>query len=453
MLDDNQTGSAKLAILTERQSIAGIDWQELQPDSNYTWLTEGLHTEFDDFLPLGTKEAKGEHALDAEAIFKSYSGGVKTNRDDWAYDYNRDALVAKIKRFIEAYNGELDRWKRRTNKAVSVDDFVTYDDSKIKWSRDLKLDLQRGHDAEFAEAKLRSSLYRPFSKQWLFFDRILNEEVYQLPQIFPTPASEAENIVIVVSDHGHRSGFSTLATNVISELHVLASTDGFQCFPFYTYAEDGSSRRENITDWALAQFRAQYGSDVSKRDIFHYVYALLHHPTYRQRYAENLKRELPRIPLLPERAAFDALVQAGAALADLHLHYEQAPEYPLRQIETPGVRFTYYVRKMRLSPDKASVIVNDALALAGIPPDAFSYRLGNRSALEWVIDQYQVSNDPRSGITSDPNRPQGGDFDDYIVRLLKRVVTVSLKTVEIVQRLPALPDTPPQGEKRRTENP
>lgn len=171
-IDDKQSGDMKLAVLSHAQSLAHLEWQLLQPDGNYFWLTEGMRTEFADFLPIGTQEAKAERALDAEAIFKSYGRGVATSRDDWAYDYHREALAVKIKRFIETYNSQVDSWKRRTDRTVPVDDFVSYDDTKMKWSRDLKLDLQRGHYAEFADTKMRQSLYRPFCKRWLFFDRI-----------------------------------------------------------------------------------------------------------------------------------------------------------------------------------------------------------------------------------------------------------------------------------------
>jgi predicted helicase len=436
-LDDNQSGSAKLALLTSSKSISGLEWQELQPDNNYTWLTEGLQPEFGDFLAVGTKQTKTDHALDAETIFKNYSSGVKTNRDDWVYDYNRDRLIEKVKRFIKTYTRELDSWRRREDKTISVDNFVSYDDTDIKWSESLKQDLLRGIETRFDEAKIHSSLYRPFCKQWLFFDRVLNERVYQLPHFFPTPASEAENAAICVAGVGDRKGFGCLITNLIPSLDL--AFEKAQCFPYYTYDEDGSNRKENITDWALAQFQAQYGAEVSKRDIFHYVYALLHHPAYRQRYAENLKRELPRIPLVPDRASFEQFAQAGAALAHLHLHYDQAEAYPLAAKETPGERFTYYIKKMRLSPDKRAILVNDALTLEGIPPETFQYRLGNRSALEWVIDQYQVSTDPRSGIVTDPNRRADADYDDSIVQLLRRVITVSLQTVALVDGLPALP--------------
>ena len=205
-----------------------------------------------------------------------------------------------------------------------------------------------------------------------------------------------------------------------------------QCFPFYTYDEDGSNRRENITDWALAQFRAQYQDDtISKWDIFQYVYGLLHHPGYRERYQANLKRELPRLPFAPDFRAFAA---AGARLAEIHVGYEEMAPYALEEIEAPGQTLDYRVEKMRLSKDKTQIRYNDFLTLGEVPAQAFDYRLGNRSALEWVIDQYRVKTDKRSGIVNDPNR---ADESRYIVNLLGRVIAVSLETVEIVAGLPA----------------
>jgi len=207
--------------------------------------------------------------------------------------------------------------------------------------------------------------------------------------------------------------------------------DGNQCFPFHTYSEDGTNRTENITDWALEEFRKQYkDSSITKWDIFHYVYGYLHSPGYRAKYAANLKRELPRIPYAPD---FWAFAKAGKRLAEIHVHYEDQPEYPLTQVENPLKALNWRVEKMKLSPDKSAVIYNDFLTLTGIPPAVYEYRLGNRSALEWIIDQYRVKTDPRSGITNDPNNP---DDPDYIVRLLKKIVTVSLETVEIVKGLP-----------------
>jgi predicted helicase len=420
----------KLDFLAERKNVASIDWLQLNPDTNHTWITEGFHPEFTTFFPLGSKKAKSLQNGTASTLFKLYSGGVKTNRDEWAYDFNKSLLADKVQRFITAYNGEVDRWHRRGNDPTPIDDFVTYDDKKVKWSRDLKLDLQRGRFVEFSTEKLRVSLYRPFCKRWLFFDRILNEEIYQIPQIFPIPAREQENIAIWLKVGSEWPMFA-LATNIIPD---LLPQGGSQCFPYYTYAEDGSNRRENITDWALEQFQARYGEGVSKQDIFHYVYALLHHPQYRERYAENLKRDLPHISLLARIEAYQTAVRVGQALMDLHVNYELQEPYPLTSQEDPSVPFSqlYLVEKMRLSPDRCAVIVNTGLTLAGIPEECFRYRLGNRSALEWVIDQYRVSKDARSGILSDPNRL---DDPEYIVRLVAQVVAVSVKTVELVDEL------------------
>ncbi len=419
----------KLSFIAKAGNLDKIEWVTPQPDGKNTWLTEGMRSDFDAFLPLGTKEAKAERSVDVQTIFRNYGRGVATCRDDWAYDFDKKKLVAKIKRFIDTYNGEVDRWHRRGSDTIPVDSFVSYDDTKIKWSRDLKLDLRRGHYAMFSDTKVRTSLYRPFCKQWLFFDRILNEEVYQYPQILPTILSEVENIGICFSGVGSNKPFHCLASSIIPCLDMLEKT---QCFPYYTYSEDGSNRRENITDWALAQFQANYGSEVTKWDIFHYVYALLHHPQYRERYAENLKRDLPHLPLLQNKEVFLTCVRIGRQLMELHLTYEQAKEYPLHWLENQDIPFSWHVKKMRLTPDKTAIVVNESLTLAEIPPACFAYRLGNRSALEWIIDQHQVSEDKRSGIVSDPNNP---DDEEYIVRLVGKVVTVSVETVKLVEEL------------------
>ena len=222
--------------------------------------------------------------------------------------------------------------------------------------------------------------------------------------------------------------------NLIPDLHTLSTSDGFQCFPFYIYDEDGTNRRENITDWALSQFRTHYQDDtITKWDIFHYNYGLLHHPDYRQKYEANLKRDLPHIPFATD---FWGFAEAGARLADLHVTYESQPEYDkLKFVQTPDVPLNWRVEKMKLSKDKTSLIYNDFLTLSGIPSKVFDYRLGTRSALEWVVDQYRVKIDKRSGIVNDPNR---ADDPQYIVRLIGKVITVSLETVDIVSTLPAL---------------
>lgn len=295
----------------------------------------------------------------------------------------------------------------------------------------MKLDLQRKREAQFQSSKVRSALYRPFQNVWVYFDRLWNEEVYSLPTIFPDQSSETQNRLLVLSDIGARAPYTSFLTNVIPDLH-LCSSDAFQCFPFYTYNEDGSNRKENITDWALEEFRIQYkDKKITKWDIFHYTYAVLHDPEYRERYAANLKRELPRIPYAPD---FHGYAKTGKRLAEIHVEYEKQKPYKLAEKENKG-GFTWRVEKMRLSKDKTALTYNEHLTLSGIPPEVYEYRLGNRSALEWVVDQYQVSTDKRSGIVNDPNRE---DDPEYIYRLIGRVITVSLETVEIVKQLPGL---------------
>ncbi len=266
---------------------------------------------------------------------------------------------------------------------------------------------------------------------------------------------QCENQILCVTAHS-QTPFSILIASVLPE-HAVGGRAG-QCFPFYVYDEKGTNRRENITDWALDQFRAHYAKpkkkstgkkdEITKWDIFHYVYGLLHHPGYREKYGDCLKRELPRIPYAPD---FWAFAQAGKELAHWHLDYEDIEPYELDYIEKGGKPLSYRVEKMKvLGPDGKSarkidssegyadsdrfaVVVNDTLTLDGIPPQVFDYRIGNRAALEWVVDQYRVKTDKRSGITHDPNN---SNAPEYIVRLIGQVVRVSLETVRIVNGLP-----------------
>ena len=431
--DEMWNKKQKFDFLSECQHTGGVEWKSVQPDIRYTWLTEGLQIEFDTFIPMGTKEAKSVKGTVDDVIFKMYSNGVKTNRDAWGYNFNRNTLTENIQQTMEFYNAQVLEWLVTPEKSImKVDNFVSYDNTKISWSSGLKQKLKGGRMAEFSEAKLRNSLYRPFVKSDLYFDRMITERVYVFPSIFPTPETEMENQVICVAGIGDRKGFGCLTTNQIPALDL--AFEKTQCFPFYTYDEDGTNRQENITDWALAEFRTHYGDDtITKWDIFHYNYGLLHHPAYREKYEMNLKRDLPHIPFAED---FWGFATAGAALADLHVNYESAPKYDgLKFIETEGMTLDWRVEKMRLSKDKTQLKYNDFLTLDGIPSEVYDYRLGNRSALEWVVDQYRVKVDKRSGIVNDPNR---ADEPRYIVDLIHRVITVSLKTVEIVKNLPVL---------------
>lgn len=418
----------KNAYLEKSQHLSGVEWQEIKPDKNNIWLTAKLQADFETFIPMGTKESKAAKGEATDAIFKIFSNGVKTNRDIWAYNFNADELAANIQRMIVTYNEQVRKWQD-SDKSFNVDDFVTTDDTKISWSSTLKYHLKRGGKLEDNPNAVRISFYRPFTKSFLYFDDYINDRPGQFPYIFPTPNTEKENRVICVTNHT-QIPFLVQITDVIPSLDVGGRPG--QCFPFYTYDKDGTNRQENITDWALKAFRQEYQNpNITKWDIFYYIYALLHHPTYREKYADNLKRELPRIPYTSD---FDGFANAGKRLAEIHINYEQQPEYPLKFIENE-VSLNWRVEKMKLSKDKTQLIYNEFLTLADIPPKTFEYRLGNRSALDWIIDRYQVTIDKRSGIENDPNRL---DDEQYIVRLIGQVITVSLETVDIVNNLPPL---------------
>ena len=429
-LDECWRKEHKYRYLDSKQHYRKIEWKPITPDRRYTWLTEGLHAEFEDFIPIGTMEAKRARGEAVDVIFKTYSCGVGTSRDAWAYNFNPNRLTQNMNWMIETYNAEVDRWNRRGDRDANVDDFLLSDDRKIKWSSALKQKLKSGQIAEFADTKIRQSLYRPFTTSNLFFDRLMNHRVHVFPSIFPTPETESKNRVICVGGYD-RKEFAVLMSKSIPDLNFYG--DPQQSFPFYTYDEDGRNRRENVTDWALAQFREHYGDEsIGKWDILHYVYGLLHHPTYRERYEANLKRDLPHLPYTPD---FWGITKAGQRLGEIHVGYEEVDEYSLRFVEAPDTPLDWRVEKMKLSKDKTGIKYNDFLTLDGIPAKTFEYRLGNRSALEWVIDQYCVKTHERSGIVNDPNR---ADDPEYIVRLAGKVVTVSLETVGIVEGLPEL---------------
>ena len=429
--DDLWDKKQKFSFLSESQHAGGIQWQTIQPDERHTWLTKGLHTEFDFFVPIGTKESKSDKRVPEGVLFKTYSRGVATCRDAWAYNFNRDMLTENMKIMIGNYNEQTLKWKHLNAPDASIDDLVVSDGNKIKWSEALKRNLQRGKTTDFSQEKMRTSLYRPFTKSNLYFDRMMTERVYVFPSIFPTTDTELENRVICVGGYG-RQEFAVLVSGFVPDVNLYS--DPQQSFPFYTYDEDGTNRRENITDWALTEFRSHYNDDtITKWDIFHYNYGLLHHPTYREKYKANLKRDLPHIPYAKD---FWGFAEAGARLANLHVNYESQPEYDeLKFIQNPDVPLNWRVEKMKLSKDKTQLVYNDFLTLDDIPEKAFDYRLGTRSALEWIINQYCVKIDKRSGIVNDPNR---ADDPQYIVKLIGKVITVSLETVQIVEGLPDL---------------
>ena len=432
---DNWTKAEKLDFLS-KHALKTVEWRRLQPNRKHTWLVSDTEAEFESHTPIGSKEAKRAKPDKAETIFKTYSNGAKTNRDSYVYDYEYDPLAKRMRQFVQDYNVQVATYQQQTPKP-EVDDFVDYD--RVKWSSTLKQNLKRENYAVYDPAKIRNGLYRPFTKMFLYYAKPLIDRPGLFKNFFPNKQTEAENRMIWYKVGAAWPQFALM----VNHIPDILPQSGTQCFPFYTYDEDGDNRQENITDWALAQFRGRYGDPtISKWDIFHYVYALLHHPGWRSRYAADLKRQLPRIPFAPD---FQPFREAGARLAGLHLDYETAERYELAW-QTTKKPISYRVDKM-LPKNKHkseagytvydSLKVNGSLTLHDIPERAFAYRLGSRSALDWIVDQYRVKTDKRSGITHNPNGYS--DDEQYILKLIERVVWVSLRTVETVNELAEIP--------------
>ena len=408
----------KYMQLTDWQSLKSIFWTRVDVDRSAGW-TSTSDDDFADLLPLHEK------GNDERSLFGEVSLGISTNRDEWTINFRRHSLLNIAGQAAGNFN--LERNRRQVERDPKA--FVLNGERNFfKWSRALLKRLRTGNDVVVDEAHVRIELYRPFTRSYIY----LNRDFVDFPskQIKAFPARhQSENRQICTSGIGHLR-FQSLASKLPIALDLLEKT---QSFPFFLYREDGTKRRENITDWALAEFRTHYtDATITKWDIFHATYAVLHHPEYRTRYAANLKRELPRIPFPPDLHTFAG---AGKRLMELHIDYEQQPEHPLQHIEHPTNPVSFRVERIKLSKDKNSLTYNTFLTLRGIPPATFDYRLGNRSALEWVIDQYRVSTDPRSGITNDPNRE---DDPKYILRLIGQVITVSVETMQLIASLPRL---------------
>jgi len=420
--------------------FAEMQMTQIDPSESEGWLGIEMADDWDELIPLGSKEAKRGSG---NVLFQTYSLGILTNRDRWVYNYDDRVVMRNMEAVTELYNDHVARWPLYQS-SKDMNSFVNNDDSKISWSRDLKLKVQRARVAEHSVRHLRTSLYRPFVRQALYFSPVFVDQALTFPRIFPLP--ETENAVVCVSGIGSTKPFQSLASDAIPCLDILEKT---QCFPLYIYDTDGTNRRDNITDWGLEQFTSHYNdSTITKLDVFHYVYGILHDPAYREKYAANLKRELPRIPFAKD---FWSVANTGKRLMDIHVHYEDQPEYalteewtlpkgylhphglPVTSVDGVPERDRFKVTKMkRDKKDPTRLIVNDFLTLTGIPTNVDEYKLGNRSALDWIVDQYQISTDKRSGITNDPNRD---DDPSYIVRLIKKVVTVSVETVELVKNI------------------
>jgi predicted helicase len=442
-IGDYLSREEKLAKVAGFSDIRGVDWQQITPNDAGDWINQRSEL-FETFVPLGDKKAKAD-----EALFATYSLGIVTNRDAWAYNFSRDELLANMARTIHTYNVERERFHAAVRTgAVSatdeaVDAFVDPDPRKISWTVNLKGDLRKNKPAVLDPSAAVQSMYRPFCKQWLYFDRQWNERVYQIPSLFPT--SEHSNRVISLNAADLRKPFGAIMIDVIPN---LALSDPGQCFPRYYYtkvdgegslfasSDNGYERHDAISPRMLERYRARYGDEVTADDVFHYVYGLLHSPEYTSRFAAELGKMIPRIPMVEDFWTFAA---AGAALADWHLGYETVEPWPLDGLPDEAAdQKTLRVEKMRFATksDRSSIVVNSYVTLSGVPEEAHRYQVNGRSAIEWILDRYQVKTDKASGIVNDPNT--WSNDPRYIVDLLARIVRVSVETVAIIEALPPL---------------
>lgn len=462
-IGDYLTREEKLEIIDDFTSINGITeadgWTVITPDDHGDWLRQ-RDDSFSQFIVMGDKEKGSKQPV----IFASYSAGVKTQRDAWCYNASKPKLLSNLARTIDTYNSERQRYQKLVadiaikEKWPDIDGVVTSEPKLISWTRALKADATRNKPLSFNTEKAVISLYRPFTKLWLYFDRRMNEMVYQMPKIFPDSASE--NMVIMVKQRCEADTQFALMLNIIPELQT---DGGAQCFPLYLYDEEEPTpasaqgdifgqaakpqrkRRDAITDEGLQHFKDAYpGESITKHDLFYYIYGLLHSPQYRERFADNLSKELPRIPRVKTATAFWAFSKAGYDLAQLHLNYETVKPYEGVTLKTPAslISSDYRVEKMRFGKDKdrTTIIYNPKITVTGIPLEAYDYVVNGRSPIEWVMDRQLVKTDKDSGIVNDANDWAIETMNNprYPLDLLLRVITVSLETQKIVNALPSL---------------
>lgn len=452
-IGDYLSREAKLRIMGDSQ-LDTLDWQTITPNAVGDWRNQRDDT-FSSWPVLGDKKNP------RTTVFSNYAYALLTARDAWVYNYSTYELTTNIRRTIAYYNSEVASFQsnRTAGNSTAAKDAVTYDPSKISWSSSLLPKVERGQRLEYATTGFTVGTYRPFCRQNLYFDRDLNHRVGQLPSMFPTP--KHDNLGIVLTGPGSHFEFTPFITDLLPNLHTL---DTAQFFPRWTYAkaesksgeldfasaddndidEYGYRRIDNITDGTLTLYRDAVGNQVTKDDIFYYVYGLLHDPAYRETYAADLKKMLPHIPTPETRERFEQFADAGRKLAELHVNYESIEPYPLDVQLKPGVdpadRETWRVEKMKWlsKQDHSAIVYNAKVTLTGIPEEAERYLLGSRSALGWIIDRYRVTTDKASGIVNDPN-DWCDEHDDptYIVDLIKKITTVSIETMTIIDTLGA----------------
>ena len=460
---------AKLGKISELKTIEGITqqnkWRLIKPDKYQDWFYQ-RDDSFYRHIPLGDKKDKKQISL-----FDNYSLGLATNRDAWIYNSSKTKLAKNVKRIIAFYNSELARYNNaaphKSGGDRYISNFVNKDKTKIAWTTKIRHKLAQNHPSSFIDEHITQVLYRPFIKQWGYYERFWNERVYQLPQIFPA-AGLANRVIGVSSKTG--DSFSALMSDQLPDLHTLES--GYQCFPLFLYrpAEEDDEqpsiydaqtgklvtasggkryyKSHAINDAGLKHFSNFYKDDgITKEDIFYYIYGLLHSEDYRKRFGSNLRRDLPRITRVKTRQDFIAFTKTGRRLADLHLNYEKAQPHPVefQQGQLAIDLMTdddFYVTKMKFASktDKSTILYNPNITLTGIPLEAYEYVVGGKPAIEWVMKHQGIRTHADSQITNNANDWAAETMDEpkYPLLLLQKVITVSLETVKIIKKLPPL---------------
>ena len=417
--EDAEIAKDKLAYLRNAK-LDEFSFEDITPDSKNNWLNQS-NSDFDNLLPLASRETKT--AAERQAVFSLHSVGVSTNRDDWVYDFEVGNLRNKALFFADNYNELLDTNDKSYNPI-------------IKWSSTLRDRFNRSERIVFDDSNRIRSLYRPFSVKHHFADVKMNDRLTRNHFEMFGPDLKHSNKVICFLGSGARRSFAVLATDKVPSIALFI--DGTQCLSLYRYTGDGE-RASNITGWGIRHINEHYkkewgedfkdkypGRGITAEHIFAYTYALLHDPVYRHKYAIDLTRELPRLPLYHD---LDKWAKMGQELLDLHIGFESAEPYPLERIDKSDDS-----KKVRLKPDKerGSIALDDKTTLTGVPPDAWRYQLGSRSALEWVLDQYKEKKPRDPTIAEKFNTYRFADYKERVIDLLKRVCTVSVRTMEIV---------------------
>ena len=434
----------KLAFLREAGSIAGIDdWREIAPDRHHDWIGQRSEA-FQALYPLGSKDAKAGRT--DEAVFTLFSNGYKTGRDAYSINFSRKACVDNAHRMVGDYTAALREWEA-SNGGVpgGIDSVARRHSANLRWDRELKRRIRQQATTTFSHDHIREVVYRPFVKQYLYADYTFSQAPGQTRALFPDDASE--NRAICVTGVGSTKPFSALIVDTMPDLELISKG---QCFPRYRYERrnekqgelldgaGGLERVDNVSDVALRAFRVRYADNaIGKDDVFDYVYGVLHAPAYRERFANDLAKELPRVPFAGD---FHAFARAGRALAALHLGYETCDEYPLETVfagpgEPRPEHFRIAERAMRFVDDERTALrINEHVSLTGIPAEAHAYQVNGRTPLEWLIDRYRIVRDKESGIVNDPNAWFADPVD--LLPAIRRVVHVSAETARIVEDLP-----------------